>query len=156
MSSKDCTTLEGFVSDCLYGHHNILHVMLITRELEDKNKFVREYIEYKLNGDYDEETQNWRDYRNSLADVFDPCESAIDCILTETNLLKLSIDLITRSTEDRELFLKVFSGLRGVEDDIAEFLLDNFKSNNDITYKKFYPVFRSWWIKHFKERLESL
>jgi hypothetical protein len=61
MASCEGDTLEYFVEDSFMGI-TIEQEKHIVRLLEPE----REWIEYNLMWDYDEETMSWRDYRNGM------------------------------------------------------------------------------------------
>lgn len=62
MSSCDEYTLEFFVEDSFFGNVTDEQLEKIVHLLEPE----REWIEYRMLEDYDEECMSWRSYRNSM------------------------------------------------------------------------------------------
>lgn len=161
MSSRDCYTLEGFIDDCIFGGSCKLHIMLITKLLvwDPNSEFVncRESIEDNINCDFDEETQSWRTYRNTLcSNYFDPYNKEICQILEEQSKVVLSILLLCdHYTSYQQTLLKtVLQSVPNAETDIARFI-DQFK-DTDTTIDEFLPKYLSWFKPHFLQKLSEL
>lgn len=144
MSSCTCTNLEGFVYDCLFGHYTILHIMLITRLLEKNDPDIREYVQEKI-WDFDEETQSWRGYRNTLDFIFDDCNDSIKSVLNITKPLLLGALLLY--TEDDAP--KVNSIIESQENSEAliRFILpmSSYPTIENYEYTDFMPKLKNWW-----------
>ena len=140
MSSCDCSTLEGFIKDSLFGHYSLLHVLLVAHQMDSVDPSVRDTLEYKINHDFDEEVQNWRDYRSSLAYLFDPINTYVDELVKITKLVPLAAMLLY-SENHLEVTTKVNS--QELSDRLAAFLV-HF-TDNDITYSDFMPILKAWW-----------
>ena len=160
MSSRDCTTLEGFIEDCLFGNSCKLHVMLITNLLEydHKKEFhnIRESIEYNINFDFDEENQSWRGYRNSLCYYYDAYNTEIDEILNEQSKVTLAVNLLCKhyTLYQRTVIITALNQLPKAECDIAKYL--EYCKDIDTKYEDFVPSFRSWFRTHFLDKLNNI
>ena len=78
MSSCGEYTLEFFVRDSFFGNVTDEQLEKVVHLLEPE----REWIEYRMLEDYDEECMSWRSYRNSMWDNIDPIyEKRIDAIV---------------------------------------------------------------------------
>ena len=154
MSSCDCTNLEGYVYDCLYGHYTILHIMLITREIERRDSTMRERV---LNWilEFDEENQSWRDYRNSLHDyVFEPSNDQIDAILTITKPVQLAAMLLFEH--------HVSEVCAACNDQDAERFVQwlvpycDYPKIENFEYVEFMPLLKKWWQNNLMYRTPLL
>ena len=152
MSSRDCSSLEGYIKDSMFGHFTVLHIMLITRILDRGDPEIRKYIEYKINDDFDEEEQSWRDYRNSLYFVFDPFNAQIDKVVNITHVVRLVAMLLFEGHEE-EIVAKFDN--QDNSDTIVRFLL-SYGTFSEPRYQVFMRDLLSFWRTTFGHDTDPL